>query len=92
MATAVFNVLELLESILTHVTMADLIAARRVNKALFGLIETSPTLQRKLFLVPSNHPKGHPGLIYNGSPIQPFVSRDSPSWEIMWAPPTSLRT
>jgi len=64
--------------------MPDLIAARRVNKGLFRLIETSPKLQRKLFLVPSNNPQGCPGLVYNGSPIQPFVSRESPSWEIMW--------
>lgn len=84
MAAAVFDVPELLESILTHVTMADLIAVRRVNKALFRLIEISPTLQRKLFLVPSNNPKACSGLVYNGSPIQPFVPRDSPLWETLW--------
>ena len=44
MATAVFNVPELLESILSHLNLQDLIAARGVNKSLFRLIETSPTL------------------------------------------------
>lgn len=51
---AVFNVPELLESILRRLPMEDLFVARRVNKAFYRLIETSPALQRQLFLLPGN--------------------------------------
>ncbi|KAM0703186.1 hypothetical protein Q7P35_009124 [Cladosporium inversicolor] len=51
-AIAVINIPELLESILSHLPMKDLFAASRVNKAFHRLIETSPTLKRKLFLLP----------------------------------------
>jgi len=49
---AVFNVPELLESILSYLPMKDLFIARSVNKAFYSLIATSPTLQRNLFLLP----------------------------------------
>lgn len=49
---AVFNVPELLESILSHLPMEDLFVTGGVNKAFHRIIETSPTLQRKLFLLP----------------------------------------
>lgn len=83
-ASAVFDVPELLESILSHVNMADLIAARRVNKAMFRLIETSPTLQRKLFLLPGNDPPGHLGWACDGSPAQFSTPPDKLSSEVMW--------
>lgn len=51
-AIAVINIPELLESILSHLPMKDLFVASHVNKAFHRLIETSPTLQRKLFLLP----------------------------------------
>jgi len=85
-ASAVFDVPELLEAILSHVNMADLIAARRVNKALFRLIETSPALQRKLFLLPGNIPPGHLGWACNGSPAEVFTppGRPSSKTKITW--------
>lgn len=55
MATAVFNVQELLESVLSYLPVVDLVRSRRVNKTLHRLIETSPKLQRKLFLLPRNN-------------------------------------
>ena len=88
MAAAVFNVPELLESILYYIPMVDLIRSRRVNKALHRLIETSPKLQRKLFLLPSNDPPMHYGWIYHtevdkmlawlGTPLPPGISPRSP--------------
>ena len=68
MVAAVSNVLELLESVLTHVDMADLIASRRVNEAFYRLIETSPTLQDKLFLPPSILPPGYSSRNHVNSP------------------------
>jgi hypothetical protein len=56
-AVAVLNLPELLESVLSHLSMEDLFVASRVNKAFHRLIETSPTLLRKLFLLPR---KGQP--------------------------------
>jgi hypothetical protein len=63
----VFNIPELLESILIYVPIVDLITCRRVNKALHRLIETSPALQRKLFLLPSNEPPTYWGWVRNGN-------------------------
>jgi hypothetical protein len=51
---AVFNVQELLESILFYLPVVDLVRSRRVNKTLHRIIETSPKLLRKLFLLPIN--------------------------------------
>lgn len=51
---AFFNVQELLELVLFYLPMADLVRSRRVNKTLHRVIETSPKLQRKLFLLPIN--------------------------------------
>ena len=88
MAAAVFNVPELLESILYYLPMIDLISSRRVNKALYRLIETSPKLQRKLFLLPNNGPPMHYGwiphtemdkmLAWLGTPLPPGISPRSP--------------
>lgn len=55
MAAAVFNVQELLESVLFHLPVVDLVRSRRVNKNLHRVIEISPKLQRKLFLLPTNN-------------------------------------
>jgi hypothetical protein len=51
-AIAVFNISELLESILSHLSMEDLLVSSRVNKAFNRLVAASPTLQRKMFLLP----------------------------------------
>jgi len=56
-SAAVFNTPELLESILSHLSMKNLFVASRVAKGFHRLIETSPALQRKLFLLPG---KGQP--------------------------------
>ena len=53
----VFNLPELLEAVLSHLSTEDLLVTGRVNKAFHRLIATSPTLQRKLFLLPG---KGQP--------------------------------
>lgn len=52
-AVAVFNISELLESILSLLPVRDLLVSGLVNKAFYTLISTSPTLQRKLFLLPA---------------------------------------
>jgi hypothetical protein len=84
MAAAVFNVPELLESILSHLTMPDLVVARRVNKALFRLTETSPTLQRKLMLLPSNSPPDYLACPHNGSPDKFVIPPGEISQEVLW--------
>ena len=53
----VFNLPELLEAVLSHLSTEDLLVTGRVNKAFHRLIATSPTLQKKLFLLPG---KGQP--------------------------------
>lgn len=56
-AVAVFNTTELLEAILSHLPMEDLLVSCSVNRAFYKLASTAPTLQRKLFLLPANrHP------------------------------------
>lgn len=54
MASVVFNIPELLESILSYLPVADLVSARSVNKTLHRLIDSSPRLQRQLLLLPGN--------------------------------------
>jgi hypothetical protein len=54
MAAAIFNVQELLDSVLFYLPVADLVRSRRINKTLHRVIETSTKLQRKLFLLPTN--------------------------------------
>jgi hypothetical protein len=49
---AVLNTQELLELILTNLSIADLLTVRQVNSHFNTLINTSPKLQRKLFLAP----------------------------------------
>jgi hypothetical protein len=83
-AGAVFDVPELLGSILTHIDVADLIAARRVNKASYKLTETSPTLQRKLFLLPDNSAPDCLASPHNGSPEKLVIPPGSPSLEVLW--------
>jgi hypothetical protein len=83
-ASAVFDVPELLESILSHVNMRDLVAVRRVNKAMFRLIETSPTLQMKLFLLPGKIPPGYLGWACDDIPIRLFSS------EVMWGSSSNI--
>lgn len=52
-ATAkVINTPDLLESILSNLTIFKLVSARRVSKAFQQLIDTSPTLQKSPFLRP----------------------------------------
>jgi hypothetical protein len=53
---AVLNVPELLEAIISHLPMKDLVVTSRVNKAFHRLLATSPTLQRRLFLLPGRKP------------------------------------
>jgi hypothetical protein len=77
-AATAFNVPELLESILIHVPMIDLIAGRRVNKAFHRLIETSPVLQRKLFLLPSNDPLRYWNWICNNGVAESLTTTSSP--------------
>lgn len=78
MAAAVFNIPELLESILYHVPIVDLTRSRRVNKAVHRLIETSPMLQRKLFLLPSNDPPRYWGWIRNNDTDELVTSPNNP--------------
>lgn len=55
-ATVVAQVLgtpELLEGILSHLPVLDLVVATGVNKTLRNVVQTSPELQRKLFMLPS---------------------------------------
>jgi hypothetical protein len=49
--------LELLEIILSHLPTLDLVVATGVNMTFRNLVQNSPTLQRKLFLRPTNKPR-----------------------------------
>ena len=51
--TKVFDVAELLEHILSHLPMKDILLAQRVSKQFRHAIKNSLTLQRKLFYLPS---------------------------------------
>jgi hypothetical protein len=53
-STTVFNVPELLESILSCLSVEDLLVSCRVNSAFHRIIATSPPLQKKLFLLPES--------------------------------------
>ncbi|KAK3680370.1 hypothetical protein LTR37_021280 [Vermiconidia calcicola] len=53
-ATQVFAVPELLEMILEHVDVRDVLDAYRINRSTREIIEASPKLQTKLFLRPAN--------------------------------------
>lgn len=56
-AVAVFNTSELLEAILSHLPVKHLLVSGSVNKAFYKLTLTSPSLQKRLFLLPANsHP------------------------------------
>lgn len=58
-ASAVFATVELLEYILVHLPMLDLLTnAQRVNRHWKGTIKGSPCLQRKLYLQPELQEKG----------------------------------
>jgi hypothetical protein len=48
---------EVLEAILSHLPTLDLIVATGVNKTLRTIVKNSPTLQRNLFLRPTNKPR-----------------------------------
>lgn len=77
-AATVFNVPELMETILLHLPMRDLAAFRRVNKALHRLIETSLPLQRKLFLLPSKEPPEYWGWVRSNDMSEFVTSSGSP--------------
>lgn len=51
-ATTVAWTPELLENIFSHLPTVDLVKASRVSKTFQALLKTSPTLRRKLFLLP----------------------------------------
>lgn len=55
-ATAAVETTELFESILSRLPTLDLLKARRVSKTFQELLKSSPTLQRKLFLLPESQP------------------------------------
>lgn len=75
---AVFNIPELLDTILSYVPMVDLIRSRHVNKAVHRHIETSPALQRKLFLLPSNDPPRYYGWDCNSETEEMITWLDGP--------------
>lgn len=77
-AAAVFNIPELMEAILLHLPMRDLAATRRVNKALHRLIETSLSLQRKLFLLPNKEPPEYWGWVCTNDVSEFVTSPGSP--------------
>lgn len=82
-----------MEAILLRLPVRELAAFRRVNKALHRLIETSPPIQRKLFLLPSKDPPEYWSWVRNngmsefvtssGSPLSP-PSPSSPHELLPW--------
>jgi hypothetical protein len=75
---AVLNTQELLEMIFTKLSIADLLTVRQVNHHFKAVINTSPKLQRKLFLAPI--------------PVKYVWACDLKTAEIKPMPPTTLVT
>jgi hypothetical protein len=60
---------EILEAILSHLPPLDLVVATGVNMTFRTIVQKSPTLQRKLFLRPTNKPREFVKKLEDGSKV-----------------------
>jgi hypothetical protein len=68
-ANVVFHTYELLEQILTSISMVELLRYQRVSKNWRSVIQTSLTLQQKLFMAPAERPADEDVQSQNYNPL-----------------------